>query len=96
MNLHRWKFPDLISRPIAVHHYEKTPEGTNPDDAAMLRIADSLAHIIDDEEENDHALNNIHDADLKILGIDGNGLNDMQEYLFRSMDGVMAFFNAMT
>ena len=42
MLLTRWKFPDVISSPIALHHQIEAPEGTNGRDVAMLRVANTL------------------------------------------------------
>ena len=51
MLLERWRFPEVISNPIAVHHQPEKQEGSNTTDVAMLRIADALSHELDSKKE---------------------------------------------
>ena len=95
MLLMRWKFPDGISSPIAVHHIEEIPEGTNVNDVAMLRVADALTKGLGLGEEEDPILPEIRAADLKILGIKEKGLEDIKAYLHSLENEIHAFFSAI-
>jgi len=96
MLLTRWKFPDKISNAIAVHHGSEIPEGTNAEDVAMLRIADVLAHELSLEEEENPMPPEIRDADLKILEMNENQLEDIRAYLLDHKDGIYDFYRSMS
>lgn len=96
MLLTRWKFPDNICNAIAVHHGSKIPEGTNAEDVAMLRIADVLAHELSLEEGENPMPPEIHDADLKILEMDENQLEDIRSHLLDHKDGIYDFYKSMS
>ena len=96
MLLTRWKFPDKICNAIAVHHRSEIPEGTNCDDVAMLRTADVLAHELGLEEGGNPMPPEIHDADLKILEMDENQLEDIRAYLLDLKDGIYDFYRSMS
>jgi len=96
MLLTRWKFPDNICNAIAVHHGSEIPEGTNAEDVAMLRIADVLAHELSLEEEENPMPPEIRDADLKILEMNENQLEDIRAYLLDHKDGIYDFYRSMS
>jgi putative nucleotidyltransferase with HDIG domain len=96
MLLTRWKFPDKISNAIAVHHGSEIPEGTNAEDVAMLRIADVLAHELSLEEGENPMPPEIRDADLKILEMDENQLEDIRSHLLDLKDGIYDFYRSMS
>ena len=95
MLLTRWRFPEVISNPIAVHHQTEIPEGTNANDVAMLRIADALPQELGLGEEGNPIPPEIHKADLKVLEMKGEELEDLKAYLNEVKDGIYAFFSAM-
>ncbi|MBW1850980.1 MAG: HDOD domain-containing protein [Deltaproteobacteria bacterium] len=96
MVLTRWKFPDLISTSIAVHHQTDFPEGKIAKDIAMLRIADALPQGIGLGRSGNPIPPEIHENDLKILGISEEELADMREYLDSAKSGIHALLSAMT
>lgn len=96
MLLTRWKFPDKIYNAIAVHHQTEIPEGTNPEDVAMLRIADVLAHELGLEAGGNPMVPEIHDADLKLLEMDEHQLKDIRIRLLNLKDGIYDFYKSMS
>ena len=95
MLLTRWNFPDVISNPIAVHHQAGVPEGTNVNDAAMLRIADALSQGFGLGEEETSIPPEINKDDLEVLKMKDEELEDLKTYLNGARDGIYDFFNAM-
>jgi len=95
MLLSRWKFPDVISNPIAVHHEPEEQEGSSSVDVAMLRIADTLSHELDSEKDVPLKRPEIQDADLKTLHMKEKDIDEMKAYLKDVEDGINDFFNAM-
>jgi putative nucleotidyltransferase with HDIG domain len=96
MLLTRWKFPDKICNTIAAHHGSEIPDGTNAEDVAMLRIADVLAHELFLEAGENPIPPEIHNADLNILEMDENQLNDIRAYLSDLKDGIYDFYKSMS
>jgi len=95
MLLERWRFPKVISNPIAIHHQPEKQEGSNTADVAMLRIADALSHELDSKEEAPPMHLELRDEDLKALNMKEKDIDDMKDYLYDVKDGINAFFNAM-
>ena len=96
MLLTRWRFPEVISNPIAVHHQTEIPEGTSANDVAMLRIADVLPQELGLGEEGNPVPPEIYEADLNALEIKEKELEDMRAYLNGVKDGIYALFSAMS
>ncbi len=95
MLLTRWKFPDIISNPIAIHHQHEVPEGTNAQDVAMLRIADILSQELGLEMGGSFAFPEIPEEDLQVVDMDEEDLEDMRAYLDDAKDKIREFFGAM-
>ncbi len=95
MLLERWKFPEPIVSSIALHHKAEIPDEANAQDVAMIRIADALPRELDLGAEVDPCLEEIQEADLQIMGMKGEDLEQMKVYLDSSKEGIYAFFNAM-
>lgn len=93
--LTRWKFPDMISNPIAVHHQAEVPEETSAPDVAMLRIADTLSNELNPDKSDTRMPPEIYEADLKVLEMEEKELEDMKAFLHSVEDGINSFFNAM-
>lgn len=95
MLLERWRFPEVISSLIAVHHQPEIQEGPDITDIAMLRIADALSHELDPKKEAPPMPLEIQDADLKALHMKEKDIDDLKAYLHDEKDGINAFFNTM-
>ena len=95
MLLRRWKFPNIISDPISVHHQTEIPEGINLTDLALLRVADSLSKELGFGQGESFAYPETYEADIEMLGINEEGLSDMKAYLTDAKDGIYDFFSAL-
>jgi putative nucleotidyltransferase with HDIG domain len=95
MLLRRWKFPDMISDPIAVHHRGMTPDSLNEVDVAMLRIADSVPRQIGLGEGGDPLSAEDRDRYLERLNMTEEDLAGLRDNLERLRDGIHAFYGAM-
>jgi putative nucleotidyltransferase with HDIG domain len=93
--LDRWKFPEIISHPIAIHHQTDLPEDGNPSDLAILRIADALSSQIILEESDASLIPQIGARDLETLQMKEEDVADITNYLEGTKAGIHAFFNAM-
>ena len=96
MLLTRWKFPDLISSSIAVHHQIETPEGTNGLDVAMLRVANALPQELGLGQDGNPVPPAISRQDLNALQIGENEIEEMRTYLVGVKDDIYTLFDAMT
>ena len=96
MLLTRWKFPDVISSSIAVHHQIEGHEGTNGRDVAMLRVANALPQELGLGQDGNPVPPAINRQDLKVLEIEENEIEEMREYLIGVKDEIYALFDAMT
>ncbi|MBW1916008.1 MAG: HDOD domain-containing protein [Deltaproteobacteria bacterium] len=95
MLLIRWKFPEAISSPIAVHHQAVLPDGADSRDVAILRVADVISHEIGLDMEGPVIVRKILECDLDVLGIGEQDLLDLKEYMGSQKEGITAFFKAM-
>ena len=95
MLLTRWKFPDVISNPIAAHHQMEMLEGTDVHDVAMLRIANALPQELGLGQEGNLVPPAIPEQDLKVLQMEENELEGMKAYLRDIRDHICALFDAM-
>lgn len=95
MLLERWRFPAKVRNPIAVHHQDDIPEGTNANDVAMLRIANVLTQMLGLGSEGNPTPSEICDKDLKALGMNKNELEDIKTYLHSIEDRMYSFFSAI-
>ncbi|MBW2195657.1 MAG: HDOD domain-containing protein [Deltaproteobacteria bacterium] len=93
--LERWKFPETIVKPIALHHKTEIPDEASVQDVAMIRIADALPRELDLSVEGDPCLEEIQEADLQTIGMKEEDLEQMKAYLDSSKEGIYSFFNAM-
>ncbi len=96
MLLKRWMFPKVIVDPIAVHHDTQIPEGTNAVDLAMLRVADTLPHAVGLGDHGNPTLSEVQEADLAVLQMKVEALEDMKAFLEDAKEGIYAFFGAMS
>ena len=96
MLLTRWKFPDLISSSIAVHHQIETPEGTNGPDVAMLRVANALPQELGLGQDGNPVPPAISRQDLNALQIGEKEIEEMRTYLVSVKDDIYTLFDAMT
>lgn len=96
MLLERWRFPAMVSNPIAVHHQNEIPDGTSANDVIMLRIANALPQILGLGNEGNPEPPDISDMDLNALGMNENELADMKTYLQSIEDRINAFFSAVS
>ena len=94
--LTRWKFPEVISSSIAIHHQIGAPEGTDGRDVAMLRVANALPQEIGLGQDGNPAPPAISMQDLKVLEIGENEIEEMRAYLVGVRDEIYALFDAMT
>jgi len=95
MLLTRWKFPDVISAPIAFHHRSEFPEDLFAGDVAMLRIADVLPQELGLGAGGNPFPPDINEADLAILNMSEKELEDTRAYLDSARDGIYELFSAM-
>jgi len=96
MLLTRWRFPDIISKPIALHHQTAIPEGASASDVAMLRIADTLPQELGIGEGGNMTPPEIDEADLKTLEMNKRELEEIKAYLNTAEEGIYGFLNAMS
>jgi len=96
MLLTRWRFPDVISSSIAVHHQIDTPQGTNGRDVAMLRVANALPQELGLGQDGNPVPPAISSQDLKVLEIGENEIEEMRAYLVGVKDEIHVLFDAMT
>ena len=96
MLLTRWKFPEVISRSIAVHHQIEAPEGTNGRDVAMLRVANALPQELGLGQDGNPVPPAISRQDLNVLQIGENEIEEMRTYLVGVKDDIHTLFDAMT
>ena len=96
MLLARWRLPTAITNPIEVHHQVEIPEGTRPDDVAMLRISDALAQELELGETGNPVSPKLPEAEIEVLHLTEKELVDMKAYLHSIEDGIHAFFSAMS
>jgi len=96
MLLKRWKFPNVISGPISVHHQTAIPEGVNRKDVALLRVADTLSKTVGFGNPEPFGYPETHDEDILMLGLDEPGLSEMKDYLTDAKEGIVDFFSALT
>lgn len=96
MLLARWRLPTAITNPIDVHHQTEIPEGTRPDDVAMLRIADALAQELELGETGNPVSPKLPEAEIEVLEVTEKELEDMKAHLHSIEDGIHAFFGAMS
>lgn len=94
--LTRWKFPDVISSSIALHHQKEAPEGINGLDVAMLRVANALPQELGLGQDGNPVPPAISRQDLKVLEIGENEIEEMRAYLVGVKDEIYALFDAMT
>ena len=95
MLLTRWKFPEAITVPIAVHHQTDIQKNAFASDIAMLRIADTLPQELGLGGGGNALIPEIHEADLKALAMTEKDLDEMRSFLEDSKDGIFALFSAM-
>ena len=95
MLLTRWRFPEAISKPIALHHQAVLSDNQYAADVAMLRIADALPQEISLGGGGNPVIPEISEADLKQLKMTEEDLQDMRSYLINSKDGIHALFSSM-
>ncbi len=95
MLLTRWKFPDVISAPIAVHHRSGFPKNPVAGDVAMLRIADVLPQELGLGAGGNPFPPEICKAALTTLNMSEKELEDIRAYLASAKDGIYALFSAM-
>ena len=94
--LSQWKFPEVITRPIAAHHQPQVPPGTDELDLTLLQVADALPQQMGlGNSANPHPPE-ISPADLEYLGLKEDDLASMREFLQGASDNIHAFFSAMT
>ncbi len=94
--LKRWKFPEAITAPIAVHHQTDILQDSFASDIAMLRIADTLPQELGLGGGGNSLVPKIHEADLKTLAMTEKDLDDMRSFLEDSKDGIVALFSAIS
>jgi HD-like signal output (HDOD) protein len=93
--LTRWKFPDVITAPIAVHHQLEFPEAPVAGDVAMLRIADVLPQELGLGAGGNPFPPEINEADLVTLKMSEKELEDTRASLDSAGDGIYELFSAM-
>ncbi len=96
MLLKRWKFPNVISGPISVHHQTAIPEGINLKDVALLRVADTLSKTVGFGNLESLVYPESHDGDIKMLGFSDSDLSEIEAYLADAKEGIVDFFRALT
>ena len=96
MLLTRWKFPDAISRCIAVHHQTEAPEGTDSCDVAMLRVANALPQELGLGQDGNPVPPVISKQDLNMLEVGENEIEELRTYLAGVKDDIHTLLGIMT
>jgi len=96
MLLSRWRFPGEICDPIAAHHRTGAAEGVDAFDLAMLRVADALPKQVGLGGAGFPTPDSILAADLELLSISGDDIEDMRRYLIGFEDEIRAFSSAVS
>ncbi len=94
--LARWKLPDEIIRPIAVHHQTGFPDGMDPQDTAMLRVADAVAQEAGFGPQGYPAPPPVSADDRAAAGVAAEDWEQMKSYLADARERIHAFFNSVT
>jgi len=94
--LHRWKFPDLLIKPMQLHHGDLLPKGADTVDIAMLRVANALAH--EAEAGMDHApVGSVPlETDLEFLGIKPAKLMELRRLMANTREEAESLYAAMS
>ncbi len=94
--LSRWRFPDVVVRPILAHHQEGgINDETIAASVAFLRISDFVA-----QDEGVGSGGNVvplpvKETDMALLGMNEEVLADAVDFLRNVKEGIYAFYQAM-
>jgi HD-like signal output (HDOD) protein len=93
--LTHWKFPAMISGPVAVHHREECPE-PRPSDSALLRVSNYLAQELDMGGEGNRVLVGLLPRDGELLTLTAAILDETRRHLEERRAGIEDFYSAIT
>ncbi len=93
--LTRWRFPTEIRDCIEVHHRDEVPEGVDPVDVALLRVADALSQRLGLGASGNAEPPPVVAADLERAGIGEEDLGALEGRLEASREGIYALFRAI-
>lgn len=95
MLLSRWRFPEAIHRPIAVHHQRETTEGKLAPHADMLRVANAISSEVGLGEEGYPRPPETLSGDLELLKVKEDDLIEITALLERSRTEIKSFYGAI-
>lgn len=95
MLLKRWQLPDVIIRPILLHHNNGPLEGDEGFDVAMLRLADALSYQQGLGNAGNPVGPEIGSTELEFLGMDERFLSKLNEKMETVNKSVKAFYDAV-
>ena len=95
MLLKRWKFPDLIARPIGAHHLPQIPERVDEVDLALLKAADYAALASGVGAAGNPHLGPLPGWVFEILKIESGQLEDLVHFMEGRAEEISAFYQAM-
>ena len=95
MLLKRWKFPPEIINPIEDLHHEKSGTETSHFDAALLRVANSIARELNFGLEGNRRPAPIYDGDIAILMISKEKIEKIHQDIDKKREGITAFMDAL-
>ena len=89
--LTRWKFPELITNAVSMHHQDIAEESGTSKDVTLLKISDALSNFENNIEEN-------QDISLlfKNLGVDEKYFQEILNYKDEAKEEISSFYNSIT
>ncbi len=93
--LGRWKFPEIIVRPIHLHHQDASSQEVNKQDLSILKISDALAQEVGVGNGGNLAVQPIEETDVSLLGIEVSDLREFAHFLEGAKEGIFDFYKAM-
>lgn len=94
--LHRWRFPDVLIKPVKLHHSAELPKGPDTVDIAMLRVANALAHEADAGLAHAPHEGGPLASDLEFLDVTPDMLAQIRELMSSARGDAESLFAAMT
>jgi HD-like signal output (HDOD) protein len=88
--LQSWKFPATLTAAIACHHAPET--SPQPREAAVVQLADNLAHAAAVSEGGTYVLPGQEQEATALLGLDPGVLGELMDIHDRSMAELAAVF----
>ncbi len=96
MLLARWKLPEQIIRPIGAHHRRGDFDLADPQDTAMLRIADGVALEADLGTQGYPSSITQTEQDLFVAGLSPEDREGLRDSLAASREGIYGFVRSVS